>query len=291
MCSSQLGAGKSAEWNQSRIARNKIVFLKMSSSYALTFACGEETADLPAQTRSVRRPTSGPAPPPPRHGWQGAKPPPALLRQDIAAREAAPDFSDDEDYLRGEALVKRHGDEKKRQREDAQRCICDNAVRADCPLHGDDAESDTDDEEEEEWSAVMPAPLPPPATRPTAAVASSSSSSSSVAAGSGPPSNVSELMESAVREAFKQGIEQGKRMQLPMHCKTCAVRKERNRVAAKESRTKKRREAESVTRGIMLARAAEHVAAVARVAPVAPPPPPPPPSAELDEESLVPPPF
>jgi len=103
--------------------------------------------------------------------------------------------------------------------------------------------------------------------------------------------NVSELMESAVREAFKQGIEQGKRMQLPMHCKTCAVRKERNRVAAKESRTKKRREAESVTRGIMLARAAEHVAAVARVAPVAPPPPPPPPSAELDEESLVPPPF
>ena len=33
-------------------------------------------------------------------------------------------------------------------------------------------------------------------------------------------------------------------MQLPMHCKTCAVRKERNRVAAKESRQKKRREAE-----------------------------------------------
>jgi hypothetical protein len=110
-------------------------------------------------------------------------------------------------------------------------------------------------------------------------------------------------MESAVREAFRQGIEQGKRMQLPQQCKTCAVRKERNRLAAKESRHKKRREAEVVNTRNLIAAAAD-VAASRATSPVPPAPTPATATATAplatsaraaagggEEEELVPPPF
>jgi hypothetical protein len=108
--------------------------------------------------------------------------------------------------------------------------------------------------------------------------------------------NVSTMMESAVREAFRQGIEQGKRMQLPQLCKTCAIRKERNRLAAKESRHKKRREADQMTTRSLISAAAD-VAAMRAIAAVTAMPPPPAPApveaagAPPREEELVPPPF
>jgi len=262
-----------------RIEKDPKDNLKMSSAYA-TFACGEDEPEQPSAPsmpppppRAPRRSTSGLAPPPPfvRHGWQGGKPPPSSLRQDIATRAAQEegDFSDDEDYLHGEQLVKRHKDEEKKRRRDDTVCICDGLPCAGCPVHGskgnsrsflqeDSEEEDEEDEDdEEEWSASMPAPLPPSALGKAAAVAPLAF----VAPASGAaPSNASELMGSAVREAFLSGIEQGKKMQLPTQCKTCAVRKERNRVAAKESRLKKRRETEVVIHRSQVARAADVVA-------------------------------
>jgi hypothetical protein len=100
-------------------------------------------------------------------------------------------------------------------------------------------------------------------------------------------------MESAVREAFRQGIEQGKRMQLPQQCKTCSVRKERNRLAAKESRHKKRREADAAnTRGLIAVAA---MVAASRATPVSAPPVVPAAvtgeGATREDEELVPPPF
>jgi len=275
----------------------------MSSHSA--FATGDEDYQLPGvpalsvTARPPRRPTSGTAPSPfavpaMRPGWAGGKPPPGSLQRDIAAHAAGhavekiSDFSDDEDYLHGRDLQRRHEQEqreRKRQQPPSdddeddyddeddeggyvlQRCICDGVFRSGCPLHG------------VKTSALerlkSPPPAPAPLQRQVAAITGSgvvvapepSSSSSS----SSSSSNVSTLMESAVREAFRQGIEQGKRMQLPQQCKTCAVRKERNRLAAKESRHKKRREAEIVNTRSLIAAAAD--VAASRVTPVVAPSP------------------
>lgn len=222
----------------------------MSSAHASPFACGDEDAPLappkPQPAPRVRRSTSGQAPPP------------AVRWQAPAQAEEAPDYSDDEDYLHGSAVVKRQVEEERKRSHSEISCICDDLPRAGCPVHGARGnsrsflhslevgrDSEEESEDEEDWSAEMPEPLPQsilaPQVKPAAAPAPAPSALPA------PPvvaSHASELMGSAVREAFLSGIEQGKRMQLPMQCKTCAVRKERNRVAAKESRQKKRREAE-----------------------------------------------
>jgi hypothetical protein len=204
----------------------------------------------------------------------------------LLAEESEPDFSDDEDYLHHDELRKRHEkEERKRHRESEERCICDNGARAGCGIHGvrgnsrsffqygaalqehEDSEEDEEESEEdaEVWTTEMPPPLPQaPAPTPKAPPAAPSMAAPSVLAS---PSNTSELMSSAVREAFLQGIEQGKKMQLPMQCKTCAIRKERNRVAAKESRQKKRREAEGVQLRQQIRAAAEFAASRAAPAP------------------------
>lgn len=240
---------------------------------AMMFACGEDAEPPP---RPARRSTSGQAPPPPpqappappaRHGWQGAKPPPALLRADIADRIAKREladeestFSDDEDFIRGGNLKKRLMEQAKAQ-----------AAAGAADEHEDEEdEGEDDDDEAEEWTTEMPKPMfSPIAVAPTPSTSPSLPSSSTAAV-----SNVSELMESAVREAFKQGIEQGKRMQLPMLCKTCAIRKERNRIAAKEARLRKREAAEASTRSRDIRRAAEEVARKATEAEESPVPPP-----------------
>jgi len=281
----------------------------MSSTYS-TFACGEDEPEppqppmasmAPPPPRMPRRSTSGPAPPPfARHGWQGGKPPPGSLRQDIAARAAVQeegDFSDDEDYLRGDQLMKRHKDEEKKRRNNEVVCICDGLPRAACPVHGskgnsrsflreEDSDEEEEEDDEEEWSASMPPPLPPSVLGHGAAMAPMAAFVAPVASASGAvPSNASELMGSAVREAFLSGIEQGKRMQLPTQCKTCAVRKERNRVAAKESRLKKRREAETVSHRSQVARAADVAASRATIARAAAG------GGAADDEAPEPPPF
>lgn len=276
--------------------------------------------------RVPRRSTSGTAPSPVevvpamRPGWSGGKPPPGSLQRDIAGRgrmaEAVPSFSDDEDYLRGRDLQQRHErEERERKRrepppsEDDEEedddtedegagglCICDTQPRANCVLHG---------------ASVLPlarasaltrlTPPPPPAPVPLQRQVAAITGSTGAAEAPSSSSNVSTLMESAVREAFRQGIEQGKRMQLPQQCKTCAVRKERNRLAAKESRHKKRREAEVVATRELIATAAD-VAASRATAPPPPTPVPTPAPAPLatsaraaagggEEEELVPPPF
>ena len=284
--STPAGASKRPRARPTRIAKDLKEFLEMASAHAPQFAYGDEDQLPPVPARPARRPTTGPAPPVPsiRHGWQGGKPL-ALLRHDIAARAAGAggaaavgNFSDDEDYLKGQALAARHQSEAKKRNRQEQTCICDHMVRPDCYLHGDEAEPDDsdDDDEEEEEPEILAAP-PPRAVVP---VASSSSSSSSVAAA---PSNASELMGSAVREAFLSGIEQGKKMQLPTQCKTCAVRKERNRVAAKESRQKKRREAESVSHRDLVARAADFAALRAAAAGAG--------AASDEKDEVAPPPF
>ena len=288
--STPAGASKRSRARPTRFAKVLKEFLEMASAHAQQFAYGDEDQLPPVPARPARRPTTGPAPPVPsiRNGWQGGKPL-ALLRHDIAARAAGAggaaavgNFSDDEDYLKGQALAARHESEAKKRNRQEQTCICDHMVRPDCYLHGVDAEDDDsdddDDDEEEEEPEILVAPLPPRAVVP---VASSSSSSSSVAAA---PSNASELMGSAVREAFLSGIEQGKRMQLPQLCKTCAVRKERNRVAAKESRQKKRREAESVSNRSLVARAADFAASRAGAGAGAA-------ASDEKEEEIAPPPF
>jgi hypothetical protein len=224
------------------------------------------------------------------HGFQGGKPAAGSLVEEIQqemkrSKEAgeSPDFSDDEDYLHGTAVVKRHKDEERKRRREDTSCCCDNGIRAGCPIHGlrgnsrsfleacDESEEDEEDSdgEAEYWSAVQPGPLREAPAATVASEASSSSSaprvvpSASVVAGApvpSGPSNVSELMGSAVREAFLSGIEQGKKMQLPTQCKTCAIRKERNRVAAKESRQKKRRDAEAAIFRDQVDRAAAYAA-------------------------------
>jgi len=252
-----------------------------------------------------------------RPGWSGGKPPPGSLQRDIAGRmaESVPNFSDDEDYLRGRELQQRHErEERERKRREPPRdeedeedddetedegagglCICDTQPRANCTLHG---------------ASVLPlarasaltrlTPPPPPAPLPLQRQVAAITGTGAAEPPS-PSSNVSTLMESAVREAFRQGIEQGKRMQLPQQCKTCAVRKERNRLAAKESRHKKRREAEVVQTRSLIAAAAD-VAASRATSPVPPAPTPVPAPAPLatsaraaagggEEEELVPPPF
>jgi hypothetical protein len=273
----------------------------MSSHSA--FATGDEDYQLPGvpalpvTARPPRRSTSGTAPSPfavpaMRPGWAGGKPPPGSLQRDIAAHAAGhaekiSDFSDDEDYLRGRDLQRRHEQEqreRKRQQPPSdddeddyddeddeggyvlQRCICDGVFCSGCPLHG--VKTSTLER------LKSPPPAPVPLQRQVAAITGSSAvvapepSSSSSSSSS---SNVSTLMESAVREAFRQGIEQGKRMQLPQQCKTCAVRKERNRLAAKESRHKKRREAEIVNTRSLIAAAAD--VAASRVTPMVAPSP------------------
>ena len=282
----------------------------------------------PVAARAARRSTSGTAPSPEvvpamRPGWSGGKPPPGALRRDIAGRMAEPvaSFSDDEDYLRGRDLQQRHErEERARKRQEpppsedeeddddtedegaGSLCICDTQPRANCSLHG---------------ASVLPlsrasaltrlTPPPPPAPMPlqrqVAAITGTTGAAEppSPSPSSSSSSNVSTLMESAVREAFRQGIEQGKRMQLPQQCKTCAVRKERNRLAAKESRHKKRREAEVVNTRNLIAAAAD-VAASRATSPVPPAPTPATATAPLatnaraaagggDEEELEPPPF
>ena len=278
----------------------------------------------PVAARAARRSTSGTAPSPEvvpamRPGWSGGKPPPGALRRDIAGRMAEPvaSFSDDEDYLRGRDLQQRHEREeraRKRQEpppsEDEEDdddtedegagglCICDTQPRANCSLHG---------------ASVLPlarasaltrlTPPPPPAPMPlqrqVAAITGTTGAAEppSPSPSSSSSSNVSTLMESAVREAFRQGIEQGKRMQLPQQCKTCAVRKERNRLAAKESRHKKRREAEVVNTRNLIAAAAD-VAASRATSPTPVPAAPAPLATSAraaagggEEEELVPPPF
>jgi len=274
----------------------------------------------------TRRSTGGTAPSPVevvpamRPGWSGGKPPPGSLQRDIAGRgrsmaEAVPSFSDDEDYLRGRELQQRHErEERERKRhepppsEDEEEddetedegagglCICDTQPRANCVLHG---------------ASVLPlarasaltrlTPPPPPAPVPLQRQVAAITGSGGGGAAEEPSSssNVSTLMESAVREAFRQGIEQGKRMQLPQQCKTCAVRKERNRLAAKESRHKKRREAEVVATRELIATAADVAASRVTAPPPTPVPSAPAPLATSaraaagggEEEELVPPPF
>lgn len=249
------------------------------SSYAPRYAVGEE-GKLPVVPAKIRRPTHGVTPPPAplRHGWQGAKPPPSLLRDDIerkreeALRLATFDFEDDEDYLRGNALERRH----KR----------DSKALEGLATVGDIDESDEDDDEDDDESAE---PLPPqvklpsvPFYPPTVTASSSSSSSSSA-------TSFADLMDGAVRAAFRSGIAQGRREQLPHPpCRVCAVRKERNRVAAKESRYKKRREAEEASTSRIIHAAADHAAHIAQAVAV---PAPPPPATEEDETEPVPPPF
>lgn len=304
------------------------------SSYAV-FATGDEDQlpGMPARApappppppvaRVARRSTGGTAPSPVevvpamRPGWSGGKPPPGSLRRDIAGRmsEAVASFSDDEDYLRGRDLQQRHErEERARKRQEpppseeeeddddtedegaAGPCICDTQPRANCVLHG---------------ASVMPlarasaltrltpppAPAPMPLQRQVAAITGTGAAEPPSSSSSSSSSNVSTLMESAVREAFRQGIEQGKRMQLPQQCKTCAVRKERNRLAAKESRHKKRREAEVVITRNLIAAAAD-VAASRATSPTPVPAAPAPLAASAraaagggEEEELEPPPF
>jgi len=314
------------------------------SSYA--FAVGEESEDdqpsnMPAQTapapaapadpraaRVARRTTSGSAPSPARivpsmrPGWSGGKPPPGSLQRDIKGRmaESVPDYSDDEDYLRGHQLHQRHEQEERARKrreppappsddeeegetedEGEGHCVCDSTVRPGCLLHGAQA------------LGPQAPPPPPPPVAPRFSTLERLAPPMPVAlpllqrqvaaiTGTGPAveeshsANVSTMMESAVREAFRQGIEQGKRMQLPQLCKTCAIRKERNRLAAKESRHKKRREADQMTTRSLISAAAD-VAAMRAIAAVTAMPPPPAPApveaagAPPREEELVPPPF
>lgn len=222
------------------------------------FACGEEDAPAPAPApaRVVRRATGGLPPPPPfaRHGWQGGKPPPGSLRRDIAAR-AAPaaeqvgDYSDDEDFMRGPAIAKRQKAEEKKHKPEIE------------PEVYHESEEEEEDESDGEWYAHPPPPLVTSATQAPPASSSSSSSSSAPQAPAAPPANATELMmKCAVEQAFKSGIEEGKKMQLPQQCKTCAVRKERNRIAAKESRHKKRLSADFIATRMLWTRAADEAA-------------------------------
>jgi hypothetical protein len=192
-----------------------------------------------------------------RYSWQGGKPPLTLFKADVARRVAVAaaggdDFEDDEDYLHGAALERRH---KRQERENE--------------VLDDDVEEYDEDDDDEVGPAVpapvvhaaapMPPMLPVPAPPPFSLSAASSSSSST---------SFADLMDGAVRAAFRSGIEQGRREQLPHPpCKVCAVRKERNRIAAKESRHKKRKE----LAGVMMARdivvAANYAASRAAPAP------------------------
>jgi len=225
------------------------------------FACGDEdpspSACAQPPPRAPRRPTGGlpPPPPPMRHGWQGGKPPPGTLQRDIAARGAAEqvgNFSDDEDFMRGDAIIKRRAlEEKKRKREPELEVLHEES----------DEDDDDEDDDDGEWYAHPPPPLTFPSATPVSASSSSSSSSSAPTASASGSTTVSELMmKCAVEQAFRSGIEEGKKMQLPQQCKTCAIRKERNRIAAKESRYKKRVAADDAATRILWAKAAEETA-------------------------------
>lgn len=108
-------------------------------------------------------------------------------------------------------------------------------VRGDGHRHYLDADLEDDEgDEDEDHADVMPSQpakkvqLPPP----TASSSSSSSSSSSQSAS---------YASASIEAAFRAGREFGNSEQLPRPpCPVCKLRKERNRVAARESRLKKK---------------------------------------------------